>query len=39
MKNEAISERQATILIILFILGTALLTVPGGQQNKMPGLQ
>ena len=34
MKNEAISERQATILIILFILGTALLTVPGGQAKQ-----
>jgi len=29
MKNEVITERQAIILIILFILGTALLTVPG----------
>lgn len=34
MKNETISERQGTILIILFILGTALLTVPGGQAKQ-----
>ncbi len=29
MKNEAISERQATILIILFLLGSSLLLGSG----------
>ena len=34
MKNEAISERQGIILIILFIFGTTLLVAPGGQAKQ-----
>ena len=34
MKNEAISERQATILIILFIIGTSVLNGSGGQAKQ-----
>jgi len=34
MKNEAISERQATILIILFLLGNSLLMGSGNQANQ-----
>ena len=34
MKNEAISERQATILIILFIIGSSFLLGSGGQAKQ-----
>lgn len=34
MKNEAISERQGIILIILFIIGTTLLNGSGGQAKQ-----
>ncbi|MCB2293557.1 endospore germination permease [Clostridium algoriphilum] len=34
MKNEAISERQATILIILFLLGNSLLIGSGNQAKQ-----
>ena len=34
MKNEVISERQAIILIILFIIGTTLLNGAGGQAKQ-----
>jgi len=34
MKNEAISERQGIILIILFILGNSLLIGAGGQAKQ-----
>ena len=34
MKNEAISERQAIILIIMFILGNTLLVGTGGQAKQ-----
>ncbi|MBW9172866.1 endospore germination permease [Clostridium estertheticum] len=34
MKNEAISERQATILIILFLLGNSLLIGSGTQAKQ-----
>ena len=34
MKNEAISERQGIILIILFIFGTTLLVAPGGEAKQ-----
>ncbi|MCB2305038.1 spore germination protein [Clostridium estertheticum] len=34
MKNEAISERQATILIILFLLGNSLLIGSGSQAKQ-----
>ncbi|MBU3153928.1 GerAB/ArcD/ProY family transporter [Clostridium estertheticum] len=34
MKNEAISERQATILIILFIIGTSFLNGSGIQAKQ-----
>jgi spore germination protein KB len=34
MKNEAISERQGIILIILFILGNSLLIGSGGQAKQ-----
>ncbi|MBU3091791.1 endospore germination permease [Clostridium sp. CM028] len=34
MKNEVISERQATILIILFIIGTSFLRGSGGGDAK-----
>jgi hypothetical protein len=37
MKNEVISERQAIVLITLFIIGSSLLLGSGEQQNKMPG--
>ena len=34
MKNETISERQATILIILFLLGNSLLIGSGNQAKQ-----
>ena len=34
MKNEVISERQATILIILFIIGSSFLLGSGGQAKQ-----
>jgi len=34
MKNEAISERQATILIILYIIGTSLLNGSGAPAKQ-----
>ena len=34
MKNEVISERQATIIIILFIIGSTFLTGSGGQAKQ-----
>ena len=34
MKNEAISERQGAILIILFILGSVLLIGSGGTAKQ-----
>jgi len=34
MKNEVISERQATILIILFIIGSSFLAGSGGQAKQ-----
>ncbi|GEM_PF-2251853 len=34
MKNEIISERQATILIILFLLGNSLLSGSANQANQ-----
>ena len=37
MKKEAISERQEIILMILFILGSTLLTKLQCKQNKMAG--
>ena len=34
MKNEAISERQGIILIILFIIGSTIITGIGGQAKQ-----
>jgi len=39
MKNEIISERQGTILIILYIIGSTFLIGSDGAANKMHGLQ